>query len=354
VIDRFSEESYAQARMIVAVLNGQAAMGAFDRDYGPKIGRQRADADETIALALQLEQMRASVYETLYPDLKCREMFPVQGDIDPGAQTFAWSESDVRGKFAAIADNGGFVGDLTPVGVEESKQTRPIVSYGGIAHYSLQDLRRAAFMSKPLESRLLAGLRRAWEEKLDDVVSLGDPAQGIATGALNRPIGTGATQTRETAVTTADWAEATKSATAMLDDLMQLVREFVVDSREIQALSPDSLALPVHIYMRAATTYFTDVQGGTVLNRFIQDNGFVRNVYRWDNLKASFTGNASGRALLWKKDPDICSVVIPQDFEVIAPQQHMFGFQVPAHGRTAGFVVYRPLGLRYLTGLPAT
>jgi hypothetical protein len=353
-VQTYSPAALAQAQYMIRALNAAAAMGAFDNDLGQKLGRSRADADETIALALQLEQMRTKVYEAQYPELKARTMFAVDTDIDPAAESFAWEETDHRGKFGRIR-GGGLEGDLPSTGVESSKVTRTLASYGGIVKYSLLDVRRAAFMGKPLSTRLALAHRRAWEEKLDEVIAIGDSAEGIASGAVNRPAGTGATQTRTTAFTEAAW-DATPVADTMLAELNTLVREYVLDAKE--TITPDSLALPLHIYMRANTTYFTDVAGGTVLNRFRQDNGFVRNVYSWDMLKASRNGDPDGtgkdRALLWNSSSDVCSTVIAQDFEVLAPQQVHFGFEIPAWGRTAGFVVYRPLGLRYATGLPTS
>jgi hypothetical protein len=356
---KISQTALRQAQYMMSVLNAAAAMGEFDAHFGLREGRRqvtRQDADETIALALQLEQMRTRVYETKYPELKARSMFAVETDIDPAAESFAWEETDHRGKFARIR-GGGLEGDLQSVGVSSEKQTRSLASYGGIILYSLLDVRRAAFMGKPLSDRLGKASRRAWEEKLDEVVAIGDSSEGIATGATNRPTGTGATQTRSNAFTTAAWDD-TPDADVMLAELHTLVRNFVLDSKE--TLVPDSMALPLHIFMRANTTYLTDWKGGSVLSRFAEDNGFIRRerIFSWDALKATRNGdpdsNSLDRALVWNSASDVCSTVIAQDYEILAPQQDLFGFKIPAWGRTAGFVVYQPLGLRYGTALPAT
>lgn len=345
---KFSRAALAQAQYLAAWLNSAAAMQIA---HANGLDTRRVDADETNMLALSLEQMRTQVYEADYPELKARALFPVESDIDPGADTFAYEENDHRGSFRRISGTG-YAADPPTVETEAAKVVRTLESYGGSYVVTIQDLRRAAFSGRPLETRKAKACRRAWEEKLDQVAANGDAGTTIVSGAANRPIGTGATQTRETVFAGADWTPATANADAMLADLLLFVKEYVVDSRETQ--TPTDLALPLASYMLASQTYFADGTTDTVMARFLRDNGFVRNVHSWEALKAANHGvEATSRALLYKKDADAGAIVIAQDFEVFPPQIENFATKVLAHGRTAGFCVYRPLAFRYATGLPA-
>ena len=44
--------------------------------------------------------------------------------------------------------------------------------------------------------------------------------------------------------------------------------------------------------------------------------------------------------------------VVPQPFTLRPPQEIGLGVRIMAIGRIAGFVIYQPLSMRYLTGLP--
>lgn len=345
-----SDEAYEQARELAAVLNRNASR---DSILAGEMGKRRIDANETNMLALSLEQMRATVYEEKIQACKAREMFPVESDIDPAADTFAYVEEEAVASFTRVNASGHAV-DHKTAEVSASKVIRGLESYGGSYIVTMRELARAAFAGRPIETRKAMACRKAWEIKLDEVIAKGDasPGSNIINGAANRPLGSGAGQTQNTAVTTADWAAGTANAQNMLDDLMLAVREFVQASKE--TLTPTDLALPLREYMLAQHTYFTDVAGGTVLERFKKDNGFVRNVHSWDYLKNSRHGvESNSRGLLWTNDRFVASIVIAQDFTVAPPQVEGFATKFAAEGRTAGFCVYQPLGLRYITALPA-
>ena len=51
---------------------------------------KRMDANETNSLALQLESMRAKVWEDKYPPIKARRYIPVYSGDDPGAETVSF------------------------------------------------------------------------------------------------------------------------------------------------------------------------------------------------------------------------------------------------------------------------
>ncbi len=341
---RISKASLAQAAAIAAWINTHAADGDGSREDSGRL-----DADETNMLAQSLEQMRTRVYEALYPDLKARAMLPIASDIDPGAESFAYEATDWVGEFRPLSADG-YGDDPASTETSATKITHNVQDYGGGYTYTLRDMRRAAFSGRPLESRKAVACRRAWEHKLDSVAAFGDASSGIPTGFLNRAVGTTSTTTRETAVTAADWDIASPVADAMLADLNQMVREFIADSKE--TLEPTDLALPLTQYMIAQHTYFTDVAGGTVMERFKRDNGFIRSVHSWNLLKNADGAGTSNRGVMWRRDPDCMELVIPQEFTVMAPVPHNFAFKVLAMGRTAGFCLYRPLAMRYMTGLP--
>ena len=342
-------QSLAQARAIAAYLNQITDSGAGSAINGPDNTNRRLDADETNMLALALEQMRTRVYEVEYPETKVRQLFPIASDIDPGADSFAYEITDYAGDVSVISDDNA--GD-DPAGVEtkSTKVTNGVITIGNGFRYTIHDMRRAAFSGRPLQARKALAQRRVFERGLDRIAAFGAPGEGIAQGICNWATGTGSTQVRSTAMTAASW-DATPDAAGMVSDLNRAVSEMIVDSEELH--SPNTLILPVAEFLRLSQTYTADNPSVSALDRFLASNGFVKKVVPWNLLKsADGTGTNDARGILLHSNPDVLEVVIPQEFEVLPPQVENYSFKVLAQGRTAGACIYRPLGMRYLTGLP--
>lgn len=331
--------SLAEAREIVAVLNRKAD---FD-------GEKRLDADATNMLALSLEYMRAKVYDVDYPALKAREILSVETDVPAGAESFAYEEDDFRGNFRVLSGNG-YAEDAPTQETQASKVVNSIIELGGSVIYTRADMRRAAMTGRDLTGRKLRALRMDAERALDTIAAFGNAAAGIASGIVNRPIGTAANQTRETVATAANW-DATPDALGMLADANQAVADFVSDS--VETRTPDTLVLPIQQYIRFSQTYTADANSEPAMARFLRSNGFVKRVIPWNLLNSvTGTGGNHSRGLLLESSPDVCSLVIPEEFNILPAEPQNWAFKVLASFRTAGTVVYRPLGLRYLTGLP--
>lgn len=336
------------ARRLAAEINslteGGASSGVFDN--------RRLDADETNMLALALEDMRAKVFEADYPELKARQFLSVDNDVDPGAETFAYEEEDFAGDVKIIADNG-YADDFPSVETKAQKKTNFIVSIGNSYSYTLQDLRRAAFSGRSLDARKAIAQRRRFEMGQDRIAALGSGDERIQYGLLNRPTGTSAGQVRSTTMVSADFANGTANAANMVSGLNGAVAAMITDSEEVN--EPDLLILPTAVYMRLHHTITSDGNPESAAQRFLSTNGFVKRIMPWNLLKGvDGAGANQSRGLLMSSQSDVASLVIPQEFEVFPPQQQNLSWKVMAHGRTAGCVVYRPLGLRYLTAVPST
>ena len=337
----------AIAHQIAEDLNSLSLRGASSGVFDNK----RVDADETMMIALALEDMRSKTFEAEYPELKARQVLDVDHDIDPGAETFSYVEEDWAGDVKIIADNG-YADDFPSVEVKGQKKTHFIVSIGNHYNYTLQDIRRAAFSGRPLDAKKAIAQRRRFEMGQDRIAALGSGDERIPFGLLNRTVGTTAGTIRGTAVTSASFADGTADAIAMVSDLNKAVAAMVTDSEEIY--EPNTLVLPTAVYLRLHHTTTTDGTAESAAARFLKTNGMVSKIMPWNLLKGvDGAGANQSRGLLMSAQPDVASLVIPQEFEVFAPQQNNLAWKVLAHGRTAGTVIYRPLGLRYLTGIPS-
>jgi hypothetical protein len=341
-----SDESLRAARRLSEIANRYNEDDETDRDYRAR----RLDADETAMLALQLEQLRARVYEAPYSQLQALTAAPMSSDVDADAESFAWEEIDRVGEAAFIADDS-LGDDLRTVEIKGAKQTRAIFTAGVAVNYTLSDMRRAARAGKPLQARKLAAAREAFDRLVDRVASRGDTARGITYGMTNWAVGTGSSQVRSTALTSADWVASTASAAGMLEDLLTAVSAMVSDSDG--TFAPDTLALPMYARLRLAHTMFTDGRPESVLERFLRVNGSVKRVIDLNRLKeADGTSSNQSRGLLMATSNLNFEIVVPQPFTLRPPQEVGLGVRIMAIGRIAGFVIYQPLSMRYLTGLP--
>jgi len=340
------EQNIASAAECARYINDmQARLGSDAPNFGGDL--RRLDADETAMLAQQLEHLRSKVYEQDYPLLKAKEILPIENDTGD-AEYFSWEETASVGAFKVISDDG-YADDPPSSEVLGRKLTRRIRDLGGVVHHTIADLRRAAFSGRPIVSRKLEAMRRAYETQLNTIAFLGD-GDAIETGLANIPTGTGAGQIRSTAVTSAAW-DSTPDAAVMISDLNAAVTAYL-DVNEARV--PSDLILPRLQYMRFHQTYTTDTNAESAAARWLRDNGYVTKIHSEDSFKSVDAGGTGSRGLLFERDVDSVSLVIAQDFTMLPPQPENFAFKTLAYARTAGTVVYRPTALRYLTGLPNT
>ena len=137
----------------------------------------------------------------------------------------------------------------------------------------------------------------------------------------------------------------------MVKDLNSGVEGMIEDSSE--TITPNLLLLSTANYLRFAHTRMSATNSESALEAFLRANPWIEDVQPWNLLKSIDGAGDNTRGLLMRKDPDVVELMNPQEFEVLPPQVKNYAFSVLAHGRTAGTIVYRPLGLRYLQGFPA-
>ena len=296
----------------------------------------RADAGEAGMLELQLEQMRARVYEVQYTELKARKFLPVATDIDTGAETFSYEQTDEVGEAKIITN---YSDDLPSASSKTEKITHHIVSLGDSFEYSIQDLRRAAFSGVPLDARKAKAARNAYERGLDNLAAVGSAAHNIGGFVA-------ATGVEISAAIGAVWSGLT--GTQVLADLNKLVNDFITNNKE--TIMPDTLLLPTSQYLKMTQTQMDTANSRTVMEAFKASNPSVNMVEPWNVFDAA-GDSGKDRAVLYRRDPEIVELVIPQEFEVFAPEPRNLAFVVNCHGRTAGTCIYRPLGIRYMDGI---
>ena len=293
--------------------------------------------DAGLFLERQLEYIRPQVFEVQYADIKYPTVLPVTAEAGPGAQTFTYRIMDSTGEFRLIADAAD---DLPRADISQVEKSINIRSFGGSFGYTVQELRAAQMANIALEQRRAAAVRRAYEEKVEDVALFGESSVGLAGFFNNSTVD----------IVAADKWFSTVGITAqeMLELLNYGVTAIISASKMKE--QPDTILLAYEDYNKISTTRNSDSSDVTVLEYFLRTNPYIRNVEPINQLTK---GNNAGRLntsrmVVYKRDPEKVQLHIPQPLELFPAQQRGLEFIVPAHARVGGVALYYPKSVIYV------
>jgi len=232
-------------------------------------GQRRLDANETAMLELQLEQLRAKTFDVIYAEQKARKFLPLITDVDPGAEFYAYAQTDEVGK-AKIVTN--YADDIPSSEISTEKFVHQIVPVASAFEYSVQDMYRAAFTGVPLEARKGQAARRRVETEIDDIAATGNAAHNIQ-GFINN------SNVEISASTGAVW---TTNPTVMLADLNKLVADAITAAQE--TVTFDTVLMPLAQYLLASQTLVDTQNPQTVLSAFKNANPQITLIDSWNVL----------------------------------------------------------------------
>jgi len=298
----------------------------------------RWDDNYTAVLAKQLEYVKAQTYDIKYPALKGRQLVPVSNEVDPGAETIVYRQWDDFGMAQIIAN---YADDLPLADTLVEETVQRVQSIGSAYQYSVQDIRRSAMSGANLEQRRARAARRLIEQKIEDIAAVGDTSAGL-TGLANN--------VNVTAITpiTGNWATATSEQ--IVADLNKLVADIVTTNKE--SFIPDTIVLDLSLYTILATKRMstTGDSNYTILKAFLEGNPYITSITAWNKLAKADAAGTGSRIVCYKKDPEVLTLEMPQEFEQLAPQAKNLAFLVPCHARTGGVIVYYPVAMGYMDG----
>ena len=299
----------------------------------------RNDAKYGANLSRELESVRAQTYDIVYPEMKARQLIPVDGSVDPGAETVTYRQWDMYGAAKIIHD---YADDLPAVDALVEEFTSKIKSVGAKYGYSIQDLRAAAMSGSNLGARRARTARRSIEQGIENIACFGNTKAGLGGFAKNANV---------TLVPVVNGTWSTATGAEMVEDMNELVTSLVTANKE--TFIPDTIVLDIESYNRFASTRIstTGDTHTTALQAFLQSNPYITAVERWNKLALADAAGTGPRAVCYKRDPEVLELVIPQEYEELPPQPKNFMFEIPCHARIGGVVVYYPLAMAYMDGL---
>ncbi len=301
---------------------------------------ERLDANETAFLERELTQLRARVYDVKYGAIKGLSLLPLATDIAPSANTFSYKVYDHTGKAKIISDGND---DSPRVDISATEVTGKVYTLGDSYGWDIQEMREAARLRVPLSEKRALAARRVLAQGVDDML-----LTGVPSGESSNVVTTGLSNNANVTVHSSDfthWVAATDDDT-MLNELNDLVNTTIAGLKGNEDLYPDTLALPETRFLVLNSKRLGVDANMTVLEFFLKNNAFVKNVVSWHRLDDA-GASSKDRAVLYKKDPMCVEAVVPVVFEQLAPQARNYSHVVNCMSRCGGVAVYHPTSMRY-------
>ncbi len=286
-------------------------------------------------LERQLEFIRPQVFEVVYADIKYPTILPVTSEAGPGAQTFTFRIMDSTGEFKLIADAAD---DLPRADISQVEKSINIRSFGGSFGYTVQELRAAQMANIALEQRRAQAVRRAYEEKVEEVALFGEASVGLAGFFNNATVD----------VVTADkwFTDSGVTAQEMLE-LLNYGVTGIINASQMKE-QPDTILMAWNDYREISTRRNSDSSDVTVLEYFLRTNPYITNIEPINQLDKTKSDLTTNRMVVYKRDPGKVQLHIPQPLELFPPQQRGLEFIVPAHARVGGVALYYPKSAIYV------
>lgn len=333
-----------------AASNLMAAVNAADARDGIRF--DSADA-ASMYMARELDAVKAKSYDKKYPRFNALNLFPVNSDANPGAETITFYTYDMEGFAKVIHDYATDLPRADANGVAHTVQVRGIgVEYG----YSNQDLRAARMAGKPLDAKKAEAARFQVDNVINKIAWIGDAANGllgVLSTAQNIPvynITAGATSGAT------KWLA--KTADEILADVMAMYAQVSQATMDVER--PDTLVLPTDVFNTLSLKRLGDT-GESVIGYIKRNAPNLKEVVSAAELNANavdtnpyanaVAASGSGVAFLYTNDPDKLEINIPMAYTQGQVERRGLEVVIPCEARCAGAIVFYPLSALVAVGV---
>jgi hypothetical protein len=295
----------------------------------------RQDATLVAVTERQLEYLRGSSFDILYPELKWSRLIPVDTTVPPGAETIAYEQWDESGEAKIIANGAD---DLPLADAAQGKFSNRTVVVGAAYKVTQEDLMRAQQAGTNIENRRQRAAINSIGRLLDRIAALGDPASGVK-GLLTHD---------QVPVIQATGAWGGLTATQLVDEMHRL--EDTIWSSTNELMQPDTLILPTAQMQRVRRTYMSLDNQQTVLQRFLQNAAFIKNVESWHRASTAGVGGVA-RAMAYRRDPAALQMAFPVPLRQLPAQPRNLALLTPMFSKIGGLEFYYPKSALYMDGI---
>lgn len=291
--------------------------------------------DVGLFLSRELETILSRSFETQYADIKYSQVLPISTEVASGSDSYTYRIFDAQGQMKMIADKGS---DLPRADVLRKEVTLPVRSLGASFAYTIQETRAAAQVpGMQLEQRRANAVRRAYEEKVQDVAFFGDAPSGM-TGLFN--------SSNVDKIVPNKWFD-----TATTDEMLEILNEAAtrIVNGSNQKETPNTLLVPYDsVYRIISTTARSTTSDTTVMEFFLRTNPFIRSIEPINELSASKSVLSKDTIIAYDRSPEKLQLHIPQTLEFLPPVRTGLEFTVASHARIGGTAIYYPKSVLYV------
>lgn len=276
--------------------------------------------------------------------LNATTFIPMQDGVKPWQSAWGYKTVTEVGMAAFIAD---YADDLPPIAKFLTPKSVGIKTIGDSYAYSEFELQQwlATGVDVSRDDAELA--RSKIDEKVDDVLLMGDEGQGV-TGLFNNE--------NVTVV------ESSAGASGQTDFENKTYKEIVAQFRAVFAAQKnlfkdkkvatkiDSVILPDDAFGYLETTNVSDSIDTSILDSLKAKFPQIVNWYRSELLEEA-GANSTGRAVFYRKAKNVLSYVLPEPFRQKNPQEQALHYKVPCYARIGGTVIKNLKGIVYCDGV---
>ena len=291
--------------------------------------------DVGLFLSRELETILSRSFETEYADIKYSQVLPISTEVASGSDSYTYRIFDAQGSMKMIADKGS---DLPRADVLRKEVTLPVRSLGASFAYTIQETRAAAQVpGMNLEQRRANAVRRAYEEKVQDVAFFGDAPSGM-TGLFNSG--------NVDKIVPNKWFD-----NCTTDEMLEILNEAAtrIVNGSNQKETPNTLLVPYDsVYRIISTTARSTTSDTTVMEFFLRTNPFIRSIEPINELSASKSVLSKDTIIAYDRSPEKLQLHLPQTLEFLPPIRSGLEFTIASHARIGGTAIYYPKSVLYV------
>ena len=308
----------------------------------------RLDSPASVYFARELEYFEAVARDVLYPGANYNQIMSINSSAGGGAERVTFTSYDIQGE-PLVTNGNSNVSNL--VSITGDQFSYPVYSIKLAFQKTFQEIRSAIFANKPFDAMLAKTCRMLVEQQIDQFAFLGEPVNQLP-GLFSIPGATALPASTTTGGATT-WAEKISAGEqgAVQSDLLSIVQTIINGSKGTQA--PDTLVLPIDVYVLLFGTPRSDNSDTTIGSYFMQNNPSVTRVFwsQWASQAASDNGVSVNACAMLDSSPDRINVLIPMPYTQYAPTIEGTAYRVETETRYAGVECYYANSVAYMVGI---
>lgn len=291
-------------------------------------------------LISQLAYTEAQTFEVMREPLQYAQLIPISSAAGEWAETIRYETSDNVGRGRRIH---GSAKDIPMANVLDGDATMP-VHMGGIGYeYTTEELRRTAYLRRPLPTRKLNAAIDGYERHMNDVAINGE--QDLPGFIKNPQIASGNAPN-------GNWAPGSPDL-ILADVNAGLVLVWQATNKVDQVTD---IVLPNEQYAMISTTRMAGFSDKTILSWLKENN--IAKLEKGINLNITAVSELAGagaagadRMIFYVKSPSRLVMHIPMPLRFLAPQPVALSMQIPGEYKYGGVEWYYPQSAYYMDGI---